>query len=177
MRLFHATRITLGAFLLGVVSSPALAADAKGCDGFMWPLTTELAWMQAADKTAVTSGGSIAAMPGDKAVTLKLLPQAEVKFPVTPTKTAKPGDAATFAGFFQVEGIDSGHYQLTISSHAWIDVVQNGAPLDATGHTGAEDCAAIRKSVRFEIGKGPFTILISGSPKDAISVALRPAAD
>ena len=59
-----------------------------------------------------------------------------------------------------------GVYQVTLSSVGWVDVVQNGAALPVTGHTGMKDCAAIRKSVRFEIGSGPFSVQLSGIPQD-----------
>jgi hypothetical protein len=66
---------------------------------------------------------------------------------------------------------------VTLSVHAWIDVVQNGAPLEAIGHTGSEGCEAMRKSVRFEIGSGPFSIQLNGIPADTLKFTIRPAAD
>jgi hypothetical protein len=38
-----------------------------------------------------------------------------------------------------------------------------------------KDCAAIRKSVRFEVGSGPFSLQLSGIPQDTIKIAIRAA--
>ncbi len=164
--------------LLSAHVTRAAAADATGCEGFLWPLTTELAWMKATDSEGVASGATLPTPPAGKAIALTLLPASQVTLPAKPTSTPKPEDADKFAGVVNFEApSEPGHYQMTISTHAWIDVVQNGAPLEATGHTGAKNCETIRKSVRFEIGPGPFSIQISGAPKDVIKIAIRPAAD
>ncbi len=163
--------------LLSVQVTGATAAG-TGCDAFLWPLTTELAWMKAADSETAASGATLPKPPADKAVALTLLPAAQVSFPVKPTSTPKAEDANSFGGVLTFEAPPApGHYQVTISTHAWIDVIQNGAPLEATSHTGAKDCDGMRKSVRFEIGAGSFSLQISGAPKDTIKIAIRPAAD
>lgn len=166
-----------GAALLALPAGPAAAAGASGCDGFLWPLATELAWMKAADSEKIASGATLAALPQDKAIELALLPAAQVSFPATPTSTPKPEDAEAFGGVVSIEKPEAGHYQITLSGPGWIDVVQNGAPLEATGHTGSKDCDGIRKSVRFEVGEGPVAIQVSGVPKESIRIAVRPAVD
>lgn len=168
---------SVGALLSAAVTR-ATAADATGCEGFLWPLTTELSWMKASDSEATATGATLPKPPIDKAIALKLLPASKVSLPAKPTSTPKPEDAQAFAGVVTFEGFpEPGHYQVTISTHAWIDVVQNGVSLEATGHTGSKDCDSIRKSVRFEIGSGPFSIQINSAPKDTIKIAIRPAAD
>jgi hypothetical protein len=166
-----------GCAALVITALPASAAEPAGCTGFLWPLGTELAWMEAADAEHATSGATIARPPADRAISLGLKPVSDVAFPVPPTATPKPGDAQSFGGFLKFGAISEGHYQISISSHGWIDVVQNGQTLDPTAHTGAKECSVLRKSVRFEIGSGPVTIEISGAPKDSIRIAVRPAAD
>lgn len=157
---------------------PVTAADAKGCEGFLWPLATELSWMNAADAEKVASGATLAAIPPGKAIEVALLPLAQVTFPGKPTRTPKPDDDQTFGGVVHVAGTPAAtHYQVTISDHGWVDVVQNGAPLEATGHTGSHDCKGIRKSVRFEVAPGPFSIQVSGTRSPSIRVVIRPAAD
>ncbi|HEX2842845.1 hypothetical protein [Hyphomicrobium sp.] len=156
----------------------ATAADATGCEGFLWPLATELSWMKASDSEATASGATLPKPPTDKAIALKLLPASQVSLSAKPTSTPQPDDAEKFAGVVTFEAPTApGHYQVTISTHAWIDVVQNGVPLETTGHTGAKNCDSIRKSVRFEIGSGPFSIQINSAPTDTIKIAIRPAAD
>ena len=159
-----------------ILAGPSYAAG-EGCSDFLWPLETELSWMKAPDSEKVASGVTIPAVPKDKAIELTLLPVAQASLPTKPTSTPKPEDASTLAGFVVISAIEPGHYQVSISSHAWMDVVQNGKPLDATGHTGAKNCDGLRKSVRFEIGEGPVTLQINNAPKDSIRIAVRPAAD
>jgi hypothetical protein len=157
---------------------PASAAGETGCSGFLWPLETELAWMKAAESEKVASGATLPAPPADKAIELALLPAAEVSFRAKPTSTPKPGDKDTFGGVVSFAGAaEAVHYQVTLSTNGWIDVVQNGAALEATGHTGSKDCDGLRKSVRFEVAPGPFSIQVSGVRKDSIRITLRPAAD
>jgi hypothetical protein len=163
--------------VLAVAPSCAFAAGAKGCEAFLWPLATELAWMKAADSEMAAAGATLPAPP-EKAIALALQPASDVKFVVTPTSTPKPEDAKSFGGVLSFERMPAaGQVQITISTHAWIDVVQNGATLEATGHTGSPDCDSIRKSVRFEVGPGPFSLQISSAPEDTIKIAIRPAAD
>jgi hypothetical protein len=154
----------------------APAANAETCE-FLWPLETEMGWMRAAEAEKAASGATLARLPDDKAVELALKPTSEVAFPVKPTRTPKAGDAKTFGGFVNVETAEAAHVQVTLSAHAWIDVVQNGKPLEATAHTGAMGCPVARKSVRFEVGAGPLTIQLSGADTETIRIAVRPAAD
>jgi hypothetical protein len=159
-------------------ASPTFAAKGVGCDGFLWPLATELAWIRSDDSTKVASGISLPTPPTDKAIELVLLPAAKVRFATTPTSTPKPEDATAFGGIVNFEKVpEPGQYQVTLSVHGWIDVVQNGAPLEAIGHTGADGCDAARKSVRFEIGPGPVSIQVNGIRKDTVKFTIRPAAD
>jgi hypothetical protein len=159
-------------------SSPALAAKGVGCDGFLWPLATEMAWIKSDDSAKMASGSTLSAPPTDKAIELALLPASQVKLATTPTSTPKPEDATAFGGVVNFEKLpEAGQYQVTLSVHGWIDVVQNGAPLEAIGHTGSEGCDAIRKSVRFEIGSGPFSIQMNGIRKESVKFTIRPAAD
>lgn len=162
---------------LATAAPPARAASETGCN-FLWPLATELGWMQAAESEKVASGATLAAPPDDKAIELTLQPAAEVAFPIKPTSTPKAGDAKTFGGFVGFEGnSETAHLQVTLSGPSWVDVVQNGKALEATGHTGSKDCEGIRKSVRFEVAPGPYAIQVSGVPKPAIRITVRPAAD
>lgn len=161
-----------------LAASPTAAADAKdGCSRFLWPLETERAWFAATDVIPLKSGDAFATPPSDKAISLRLRPAESVDLPATPTSTPKKGDGKRFAGVVQFNDIPEGHYQIAISDHGWIDVVQDGKALEATGHTGAPDCKGLRKSVRFEIASGPLAIQVYGARSDTIRIAVRPAAD
>ena len=68
-----------------------------------------------------------------------------------------------------------GLYQISVSHNGWIDVAQNGAIVHSKAFTGARECAALHKSVRFEIGSGPVTVEISGAPAQTVKLAIRAA--
>lgn len=165
---------------LMLVATPlsAAAEQAAGCDEFLWPLATEIAWFQADTSETVASGAKLATLPADKAIALDLVPMPEATLPAKPTSTPKPGDTEKFGGFVTIEAFPQpGAYQVAISASGWLDVVQNGTALEAIAHTGAPRCNLLRKSVRFEIGAGPVSVQVSGVPKDSIKIAIRPAAD
>lgn len=167
-----------GGAMLAASAIPGVAAGETGCSGFLWPLETERGWMTSADSEKVASGTTLAAPPADKAIEIALKPVGDISFPTKPTSTPKPGDKETFGGVVRFEGnAEPVHYQVTLSANGWIDVVQNDASLEATGHTGSKDCDGLRKSVRFEVAPGPFSIQVSGVRKDSIRIAIRPAAD
>lgn len=159
-------------------ASSARAADAAGCSEFMWPLATEIAWFEADASEKVASGATLAALPEGKAIELALEPAAKATLPVKPTSTPKAEDAEKFVGAVTIEGFPQpGAYQVAISASGWIDVVQNGTPLESIAHTGSPNCDVLRKSVRYEVGAGPVSIQVSSVPKDTIRIAVRPAAD
>lgn len=170
-------------FLLVLASAVALAlpfcaanaAETGGCDAFAWPIATELKWMKTSDNDAVTSGAKLSTPPA-KAIPLTLMPMTEVSFPVAPTSRKKGNAGETFGGIVNFDGAaEPGVYQVTIDTAGWVDVVQNGKALRSSAHTGKVDCDGVRKSVRFDIGSGPFSIELSGFAKDAIKFAIRRA--
>lgn len=164
--------------VLLAASLDAGSASPDGCGDFLWPLETEIAWFDADTSEKSASGVSLAALPSDKAITLALEPMPEVKLAAKPTSTPKTDDDKKFGGFVIIEKFPApGHYQVAISGSGWLDVVQNGATLESTAHTGSPKCDRLRKSVRFEIGEGPVSIQVSGSPSDSIKIAVRPATD
>ena len=153
----------------------ATAAETGGCESFAWPLSTEIAWMNASESETILSGAKLAAPPNN-AISMTLLPVAKVSFQVAPTGKPKGDTAEAFGGIAFFDGASgAGLYQVSLSGPGWIDVVQNGAALSPKAHSGKSDCVAVRKSVRFEIGAGPFSVQLSGVPKDRIKIAIRRA--
>ena len=169
--------LILVAGLSAVLATPVYTADEKACD-FLWPLATEISWFEADTSEKVASGGKLAELPQDKAIALSLKPASEVDLPAKPTSTPKPDDHKKFGGVVTIEKFaEPGVYQVAISASGWLDVIQNGTPLEAIAHTGSHDCNKLRKSVRFEVGQGPVSIQVSGVPSNSIKIAVRPAVD
>lgn len=163
----------VGAIAL-TVSAPAFSAETGGCNSFTWPITTELKWMKA-ESQDVASGSKLPSPP-EKAVKLALEPMSAVTFPVAPTGRLKSqGDA--FGGIINFDSPSSapGSYQVSLEAAAWVDVIQDGKALKPTAHSGKSDCDGVRKSVRFNLDPGPFTVEISNVKKDAIKFTIRQA--
>jgi hypothetical protein len=84
-----------------------------------------------------------------------------------------PKQPSSFAGFISVPAPpQGGSYKVTLSSEAWIDVMQDGHFLKSTAHTGASGCAGIRKSVKFNLDAAPFVVQLSNVPANKIGVAI-----
>jgi len=153
---------------------PAESAPADGmsggCESFKWPLDKERAAFDAAGLEKVASGAARGALK-EQAFALALVPGKDVTYAVPPAKKKHDG----FAGLVAFAAPERpGTYQVTLSSEGWIDLVQNGAALDSTDHSGVKNCPGLRKSVRFGVGAAPVTLQINGAPADTIKVAIRP---
>ncbi len=69
--------------------------------------------------------------------------------------SARPKKPDTFGGVLEIDAVEPGLYQITLSDDAWIDVIQNDAFVKSAAHSGRRDCADVHKSVRFQLGQGP----------------------
>ncbi|MCA1455623.1 hypothetical protein I6F35_20825 [Bradyrhizobium sp. BRP22] len=160
--------VLVALLLLG--SAPALAAEEpSGCDKFKWPIDRERGALTAPDRAKLSSGNELAALPAS-GITLTLVPPAEAKLPTVPERAPKDG---TFAGFISFKNAPkAGLYTISLSSDAWVDVVQDGHFLKPKGFSGATDCEGIRKTMKFELSARPFVLQISGAKENSISVAI-----
>jgi hypothetical protein len=93
--------------------------------------------------------------------------------PKAPERAPKfPSD---FAGHFVLAApAKPGVYRLTMSSGAWVDVLDGGSYLHPIGFSGAKDCEGARKSVKFDLPSRPLALQLSGVPRDQISVIVSP---
>ena len=164
-------KVLLAAVLL-LGCAPAIAAEEpSGCDKFKWPIERERAVLTAPDRTKLTSGSELAALP-PTGVTLALRAPAEAKLPSPPERAPKEG---TFAGFASFKNAPkAGLYTISLSSDGWVDVVQNGQFLKPRATSGATDCDGIRKILKFELSEGSFVLQVSGAKEDSISIAVLP---
>src|ERR1700716_3711885 len=157
--------------LLGTACARA-AEEPSGCDKFKWPIERERAVLTAPDRTKLTSGSELAALP-PTGVTLALRAPAEAKLPSPPERAPKEG---TFAGFTSIKAAPkAGIYTISLSAGGWVDVLQDGHFLKPKAFSGATDCDGIRKTVKYEIGASPFVLQISGTREDSVSIALLPS--
>lgn len=173
MRMSRCLRALAGAAVLAMPLS-ANAAETGGCESFAWPLATEMEWMKAADSQMLASGTKLEAPP-ERAMTLALQPMKVVAFPVAPTSKPRADAGEAYGGVVNFSAVPAGLYQVTLASAGWIDVVQDSKTLKPTAHTGKSDCDVVRKSVRFDLAAGPFSIELSGISKDSVKFSVRRA--
>jgi hypothetical protein len=165
------TALLIGFVLLGTASAFA-AEEPSGCDKFKWPIDRERAALTASDRVKLSSGGELAAPPAT-GITLTLVPPADAKLPTPPERAPKEGTYAAYMNFKNTP--KAGLYTISLSTGAWIDVVQDGHPLKPKGFSGATDCDGIRKTMKYELSASPFVLQISGARQDTLSVAILPA--
>jgi hypothetical protein len=170
---FALALVLLGPAVMAQDAAPKDAPEkgmSGGCESFKWPLDKERAAFDDAALERAASGVARGPLK-EQAFNLVLVPAKEVAYAVPPAKKKHDG----FAGLVAFTAPEKpGIYQVTLSSEGWIDLVQNGAALDTTDHSGAKNCPGLRKSVRFEVGGAPLALQISGAPADTIKVAIRP---
>jgi hypothetical protein len=158
--------------VLSLSATSALAAEEpSGCDKFKWPIERERAALTAPDRAKLATGSEQAALPSS-AITLGLVAPADAKLPTPPERAPKDG---TFAGFTSVKTPKAGLYTISLSSGAWVDVVQDGHFLKPVAFSGATDCDGIRKTMKYELSAQPFVIQVSGARDNSLSIAILPA--
>jgi hypothetical protein len=151
---------------------PGSAAADDGCEKFAWPLARERAAFAAADKTTITAGETLAALPA-AALVIRLQPGAQAAFEMQPER--KPRTEQWHGGMVRLPAPPKpGIYQITLSDDAWIDVIQNGRYARSVGSTGRGDCPGVRKSVRLDLDASPVVLQVSGVAADTIAVTIGP---
>ncbi|MCA6125008.1 hypothetical protein J6500_24390 [Bradyrhizobium sp. WSM 1704] len=161
----------LAASLLLVATSAFAAEEPSGCDKFKWPIDRARAALTAPDRTKLESGSVQTALPPN-AITLALVAPADAKLPMPPERAPRDG---TFAGFTSFKTAPkAGLYTISLSSGAWLDVVQDGHFLKPKAFSGATDCDGIRKTVKFELAASPFVVQVSGARNNSLSIAIQP---
>jgi hypothetical protein len=147
---------------------PAWAQTPSGCDSFKWPLARERALM--AKPTEAVSGATIAD-PFATAFKVALAPQADAKLPLKPERA--PREAIAYAGFLRMAAPPAtGTFRVTLSTNAWIDVIQDGKPVSAGEFSGVQGCEGLRKSVKFALAATPFVVQLSGATVQSLVVTV-----
>jgi hypothetical protein len=155
------------------IGAPATRAQDGGCAALAWPVERELRWM-AGKAQSVVAGETLKAPP-EAAMSVVLSPAATQKLAIAPTGRPRKVSADAYGGVVNFDGGATGLTQISLSVDGWIDVIQNGAALEPVAFTGSDDCDSVRRSVRYEIGAGPFTLQLSNVPRNAVRVAIAPA--
>jgi hypothetical protein len=172
MRIAVMRGLSVGVLLLLSIARASAAEEPSGCDKFKWNIDRERAALTAADRAKLTSGAELNALPAS-GVILSLVAPADAKLPSPPERAPKEG---TFAGFTGLKTAPkAGIYTISLSSGAWVDVVQDGHFLKPKAFSGATDCDGIRKTMKYELTDKPFVLQVSGSKDNSISIAILPS--
>ncbi len=168
----RALPIILVALAAASWSMPALAQDADACGSFKWSVAREQKALGVADLPTLSSGGTLAAL--GQAARVSLQPQSSVAYTVKPARAPKSNPP--YGAELQMPDAGAGGtIEVTLSTDAWVDVVQSGKVLRSTAFSGKTGCPGIRKSVRFSVAPGPVAIAISDAPDATLNIAVEPA--
>lgn len=165
---FIATHLAAGT----ATASESMSAT-KDCTGFRFNLDPELKLFATSAKPLRASANAQGAPQASTATLydVQLAPQADVKFVAEPGKiTVNDG---SYAGVLNYTPVKDGELRVTVNEAVWLDVIEKGAPLRSTAHTGSANCGLLRKSVQFDVKKGvPLIVQLSGSTIASVKVAL-----
>jgi hypothetical protein len=165
-----------GLVLLACVSAGQFA-QADACIDFKWDVRQERALFAQTpvEASAGTDLKSAPALTPGHLYRLKLNPQAGVKFEATPAKTA---GADAFAGIAVLKIPKDGSYRVSLEIPLWIDVVSNGALIEAKDYQGQPNCNAPHKIVVFDLARAQSLVLqMSRAASDAVMLTLTPVPD
>lgn len=115
-------------------------------------------------KAALTPGQAyLATLPATPAVTYLVQPE-------------KPGGSVSHGGLFALIVPAAGAYVVALGTAAWIDLLQDGAPVRSASHGRGPACSTLRKMVAFDLQPGRYVVQVSanGPAELPIMVALRP---
>jgi hypothetical protein len=159
--------LILTATLLAALSGAAQADDAPACATFKWSLAREQALFTAPQP--VTSGAGLAVGAGYR---VALVDVGALAFPAKPERPTKPG---THGALLALRIGAAGAYDVTLSEEGWIDLADHAERVVAADFSGAKGCPGLRKSVRFELKPGDYTVQLSNAEGDALNIAITPA--
>lgn len=164
-------------FVMAVMLATPLAAGAQtaapDCASVTAPALPQ-AWSAFAAPEALTAAAKAADQPEIQlghAYGLTLTPAAQTEYSVAP-KMITPG---TFGGLVMLTVDKAGVYSVAISGKVWVDVIRDGQAMKSVSHQDGEPCAAIHKTVNFQLDPGHYTLQLSNAPsKDATVEVLSP---
>ena len=147
----------------------AMEGGAAKCAAMVAPPPALSGWSSTAALSAAgdSAGLTKAALTTGQAANVALLPTRTVKYVSQPEK---PGGSAASGGLVSVTIAQSGTYQVTIDSGAWLDVLKDGAMQISTAHAPGVACTGMKKTVQFKLDPGQYVLQISANADPHIKV-------
>ena len=172
------TRNSALVLILGLLAGRAAvsAPAGDGCLDFKWDVSKERV-LFAATPTVLPAGKDSKSAPTivpNRFYSLQLLARDQVIFSVSPP--AKKSAVAGYAGIAALNISVPGVYRIAMDLPSWIDVVADGALLQAADYQGQHECGAPHKIVEFELaGTRPFVLQVSNAATDNILLTVTAA--
>ena len=152
---------------------PSARAD-EGCGSFTWNLTREFAALKEPATllpAAADAKVNAARLKEGQHVTATLLPLGSVSF-VTPPSRQQQTDSPTGGMLFFKSGA-AGHYRISLTSKHWIDILDDGKPIESISHEGRTRCDLLHKAVEFELpANRELVIQLSGDDAATVSMVV-----
>lgn len=95
-----------------------------------------------------------------RGVDVQLKRNGEVTFPVLPSK---PGGSVSYGGLLDLTIAEAGDYQVSLGTHAWIELVSGKTLTESTAHAPGPACSSLKKTVVFPLKPGRYLLEITGN--------------
>jgi len=152
---------------LALCSGAAIAQEASGCDKFKFPVDRERAALGEPDQSILENGG---ALEVGKPFQARLTASAAVRFETAPARASAPD---SFGAVLKLPMAPAaGAYTISVSGPAWLDVLQDGAPIKPSAFSGVRDCPNIRKVLKYQLAAKPATIQISNAKQETLAIVV-----
>ena len=146
-------------------SDAAIAQEASGCDKFKFAVDRERAALGEPDKSPLENGG---ALEVGKPFQARLTSSA--RFETAPERPPAPGSFGAVLKLLTAPA--AGVYTISVSGPAWLDVLQDGAPVKPLAFSGVRDCPNIRKVLKYQLAAKPATIQISNAKEETLAIVV-----
>ena len=110
---------------------------------------------------------SQAGLPIGKGVDAQLKHSGEVVFPMLP---AKPGGSVSYGGLYDLKISETGDYQVSLGTGAWIELVSGKVLIESTAHAPGPACSSLKKTVVFPLKPGRYVLEITGNADPILPV-------
>jgi hypothetical protein len=161
--------IVLATAFVAAVPAPA----DESCVDFKWDVSQERALFagSATPLAAAADPKSAPVLLLNHLYEFKLARQEQVSFAVTPGK--KSPRAGSHGGLVAFKIPASGSYRVAIDMPFWIDVVSDGALVEANDFQGQHGCSSPHKIVQFDLlGTRPFFLQLSNAAPDSVRLTI-----
>jgi hypothetical protein len=172
LRLIPAITVALAA----AFSQAAYGAEGAACPDPNANLPPALAAWGKAPRPMATAHDSVEAsehaLPLGQRIALKLALTDTVKFAHQPSEQMP--EQYIYSGMASFHVAKDGNYTVMISEANWIDVIQNGQPIQSLQMRGRIPCAKYGKKIEFPLKGGEAIVQFFAAPYETVDVLVAP---